>query len=278
MTAGAGTGDARPPGAEPRLLLDVVTIFPGYLSPLTESLVGKALERGTLGLRVHDLRQWGSGVHRAVDDAPFGGGPGMVMRPEPWWSALEHVVGLGGPVPVPRLVVPTPAGRPFTQRLAAELAQERWLAFACGRYEGIDARVVEAAADRMRVDEVSLGDYVLAGGEVAVLVVVEAVARLLPGVLGNAGSATDDSFAAGEMAGLLEAPVYTRPAVWGGREVPAVLRSGDHAAVARWRREQALARTAARRPDLLAPPAGGDEAPGPDGDHGAGSGPGRPPV
>jgi tRNA (guanine37-N1)-methyltransferase len=244
----AVTGEAVP---DERLLLDVVTIFPAYLAPLEQSLLGKAQERGLVRVRVHDLRQWGSGVHRAVDDAPFGGGPGMVMRPEPWAAALEHVEGLGGPAPAPRLVVPTPSGRPFTQELAAELAEERWIAFACGRYEGIDSRVVEDAAERLRVDEVSIGDYVLAGGEVAVLVIAEAVGRLLPGVLGNAESAVDDSFAPGSMTSLLEGPVYTRPAVWRGREVPAVLRSGDHSAVARWRRRQALLRTADRRPDLL---------------------------
>lgn len=235
----------------PRLLLDVVTIFPDYLAPLDVSLLGRARERGLVDVRVHDLRQWGAGVHRAVDDAPFGGGPGMVMRPEPWADALDTVVGLGGPAPRPRLIVPTPSGRLFTQEMATELAEERWLAFACGRYEGIDARVGEAAAETMRVDEVSIGDYVLAGGEVAVLVIAEAVIRLLPGVLGNAESVADDSFAPGGMAGLLEGPVYTRPAVWQGREVPAVLRSGDHAAIARWRAEQARRRTADRRPDLL---------------------------
>jgi tRNA (guanine37-N1)-methyltransferase len=249
---GAGTAAAGKAVTDERLLLDVVTIFPAYLAPLEQSLLGKAQERGLVRVRVHDLRQWGSGVHRAVDDAPFGGGPGMVMRPEPWAAALEHVEGLGGPAPAPRLVVPTPSGRPFTQELAAELAEERWIAFACGRYEGIDSRVVEDAAERLRVDEVSIGDYVLAGGEAAVLVIAEAVGRLLPGVLGNAESAGDDSFAPGSMASLLEGPVYTRPAVWRGREVPAVLRSGDHAAVARWRRRQALQRTADRRPDLLA--------------------------
>jgi tRNA (guanine37-N1)-methyltransferase len=238
--------------AQPQLLLDVVTIFPDYLAPLDVSLLGRARERGLVEVRVHDLRQWGSGVHRSVDDAPFGGGPGMVMRPEPWAAALDTVVGLGGPAPRPRLIVPTPSGRLFTQQLAAELAGQRWLAFACGRYEGIDARVVEAAAETMDVDEVSIGDYVLAGGEVAVLVIAEAVIRLLPGVLGNAESVADDSFAPGGMAGLLEGPVYTRPAMWEGREVPAVLRSGDHAAIARWRAEQARQRTAQRRPDLLA--------------------------
>ena len=233
------------------LQVDVVTIFPEYLAPLNVSLLGKAQERGLLEVRLHDLRTWTDDVHRTVDDTPYGGGPGMVMKPEPWGQALDAVVGGGGPAEVPRLLVPTPSGRPFTQALARELADEPWLAFACGRYEGIDSRVLDHAADRMRVDEVSLGDYVLAGGEVAVLVIVEAVARLLPGVLGNAESHADDSFAPGAMEGLLEGPVYTRPPVWDGREVPAVLQSGNHALIARWRRDEALRRTAARRPDLL---------------------------
>lgn len=234
------------------MLVDVVTIFPDYLAPLSVSLLGKARERGLLDIRVHDLRTWTSDVHRTVDDTPYGGGPGMVMKPEPWGDALDAVLAAGAPGERPVLLVPTPSGRPFTQELAAELAAEPWLVFACGRYEGIDGRVIAEAAQRFRVAEVSLGDYVLAGGEVAVLVVVEAVARLLPGVLGNAASHQDDSFAAGEMAGLLEGPVYTRPPVWRGLEVPAVLQSGDHGRIARWRRDQALRRTAARRPDLLA--------------------------
>ncbi|SHM32583.1 tRNA (guanosine(37)-N1)-methyltransferase TrmD [Cryptosporangium aurantiacum] len=225
--------------------IDVLSIFPGYLAPLRESLIGKAVDRGVIELGVHDLRQWTHDVHRTVDDSPYGGGPGMLMRPEPWGQALDSVAPEGGPQP--RLVVPTPAGRPFTQALAHELAAEPWLLFACGRYEGIDARVVEYAADRMVVDEVSLGDYVLAGGEVAVLVIVEAVGRLLPGVLGNVASHEQDSFSDG----LLEGPAYTRPEVWRGRPVPDVLLSGHHAAIARWRRDEALRRTAARRPDLL---------------------------
>ena len=234
------------------MLVDVVTIFPEYLAPLDVSLMGKAQERGLLEVRVHDLRTWTSDVHRTVDDSPYGGGPGMVMKPEPWGAALDAVLAAGGPVEQPVLLVPTPSGTPFTQPTALELADEPWLVFACGRYEGIDARVLEDAAQRFRVREVSLGDYVLAGGEVAVLVVVEAVARLLPGVLGNAASHQDDSFAPGEMAALLEGPVYTRPPVWRGLEVPAVLQSGDHARIAAWRREQALRRTAERRPDLVA--------------------------
>ena len=230
--------------------VDVVTIFPEYFGPLGVSLLGKARDRGLLDIRVHDLRAWTHDVHRTVDDAPYGGGPGMVMRPEPWAEALDTVVppgpaGTGGRPPI--LVVPTPSGRPFTQRLAEEWAGEPWLVVACGRYEGIDARVVEEMAARIPVAEVSVGDYVLAGGEVAALVVVEAVTRLVPGVVGNPGSVADDSHAAG----LLEGPVYTRPASWRGHEVPAVLLSGDHGAVARWRRDAALRRTAAHRPELL---------------------------
>jgi tRNA (guanine37-N1)-methyltransferase len=226
---------------------DVISIFPDYLAgPLRVSLLGRAVDRGLLDVRLHDLRQWTSDRHRTVDDAPYGGGAGMVMRPEPWGLALDALVPPGGPVP--RLVVPTPAGRPFTQALAAELAAQPWLLFACGRYEGIDQRVVEHAATRMPVDEVSLGDYVLAGGEAAVLVIVEAVARLLPGFLGNPESLAEESHAGG----LLEYPVYTRPPVWRGLAVPEVLLSGDHGAVARWRRDVALRRTAERRPDLLA--------------------------
>ena len=225
--------------------IDVVTIFPEYVAPAREALLGRAIERGLLSLTTHDLRDWTHDVHRGVDDAPYGGGPGMVMRPQVWGDALDAVCAGERP---PRLVVPTPAGRPFTQAVAAELAAEPWLVFACGRYEGIDQRVLDEAATRMDVDEISIGDYVLVGGEVAVLVIVEALARLLPGVLGNPASAQQDSFSDG----LLEGPCYTRPEVWRGREVPAVLRSGNHPAIARWRRDRALERTAARRPDLLA--------------------------
>jgi tRNA (guanine37-N1)-methyltransferase len=236
--------------APPALRLDVVTIFPDYLLPLRQSLLGKAIDRGVVGLAVHDLRSWTDDAHHTVDDSPYGGGPGMVMRPEPWGRALDELVPPDGAVP--RLVVPTPAGRPFTQSVAAELAGEGWLLFACGRYEGIDARVLEHAAQRMPVDEISIGDYVLAGGEVAVLVIAEAVGRLIPGVLGNAASAVDDSFGAGP-GGLLEGPVYTKPARWRGLDVPEVLLSGNHGEIARWRAEQSHMRTAARRPDLLPP-------------------------
>jgi tRNA (guanine37-N1)-methyltransferase len=228
--------------------IDVVTIFPDYLDPLRHSLLGKAIARGQLEVGVHDLRAWTDDVHRTVDDTPYGGGPGMVMLPEPWGRALDAIAPEAGPQP--RLVVPTPAGRRFTQPIAEELAAEPWLLFACGRYEGIDARVLEYAGARMAVDEISLGDYVLAGGEAAVLVMVEAVTRLLPGVLGNAESVPDDSFGTGP-AGLLEAPVYTKPATWRGYEVPAVLLSGHHGEIAKWRADQSRARTAQRRPDLL---------------------------
>ncbi len=199
-------------------------------------------------------------MHHSVDDAPFGGGPGMVMKPEPWGEALDEIAGadgVTGAAAIPLLVIPTPAGVPFSQQRAARYAGEPWLIFACGRYEGIDGRVAADARSRMRVDEVSIGDYVLAGGEPAVLVMTEAICRLLPGVLGNAESAADDSFgfggdeAGGPMAGLVEGPAYTRPRVWRGHEVPAVLLSGDHAAIARWRRDNALRRTAQNRPDLV---------------------------
>ncbi|MFC5140331.1 tRNA (guanosine(37)-N1)-methyltransferase TrmD [Actinomycetospora rhizophila] len=225
--------------------IDVVTIFPGYLAPLDEALVGRARRAGLLDVRVHDLRRWASGVHKAVDDSPYGGGPGMLMTAPVWGAALDEVTGSG--VGVPRLLVPTPAGAPLTQRRAAGWASEPWLVLACGRYEGIDARVLSDAARRMPVEEVSLGDYVLAGGEVAALVVVEAVSRLVPGVLGNPASAELDSFSDG----LLEAPAYTRPERWRDLDVPDVLRGGNHAAVDRWRRDRSLERTAAVRPDLL---------------------------
>lgn len=233
--------------------IDVVTIFPEYFRPLDVSLLGKARGRGLVDVHVHDLRAWTEDVHRTVDDAPYGGGPGMVMLPEPWGRALDEIVPAAAQPP-PRLVLPTPAGRRFTQADAQAWSREPWLVFACGRYEGIDARVAADAGRRMPVDEVSVGDYVLAGGEVAVLVVVEAVARLLPGFMGNAASVADESFVANpEGQTLLEAPAYTRPAVWRGLEVPDVLLSGDHAAVARWRAEQARLRTAQNRPDLLGP-------------------------
>ncbi|MTE21206.1 tRNA (guanosine(37)-N1)-methyltransferase TrmD [Streptomyces sp. TRM43335] len=245
--------------------LDIVTIFPEYLEPLNVSLVGKARARGLLDVRVHDLRQWTHDRHNTVDDTPYGGGPGMVMKPEPWGEALDAIVASGGPGEGsdtedgsrggsehgPVVVVPTPSGSPFTQTTAVELAAEPWLVFTPARYEGIDRRVIEEYGERLRVRELSIGDYVLAGGEAPVLVMVEAVARLLPGVLGNAESHRDDSFAPGAMADLLEGPVYTKPPVWRGRGIPEVLLSGHHGRIARWRRDQALHRTARYRPDLI---------------------------
>nr|WP_221378590.1 tRNA (guanosine(37)-N1)-methyltransferase TrmD [Actinoplanes polyasparticus] len=221
--------------------VDIISIFPDYFGPLDLSLIGKARQTGLLDVAVHDLRTWTSDVHRTVDDTPYGGGPGMVMRPEPWGQALD-AVGPG------TLIVPSPVGKPFTQADAHELAASDKLIFACGRYEGIDQRVIDDADTRMPVREVSLGDYVLFGGEVAVIVIMEAIVRLLPGVLGNADSLTEESHAAG----LLEAPVYTKPASWRSMDVPEVLRSGDHGRIARWRRDQSLLRTASRRPDMMA--------------------------
>lgn len=225
--------------------LDVVTIFPEYLQPLHAALLGRAVERELVRVNVHDLRRWTHDVHQAVDDSPYGGGPGMVMKATVWGDALDEVCA-GDPAPL--LVVPSPAGEPFTQALAQEWATEARIVFACGRYEGIDQRVLDDAATRYRVREVSLGDYVLIGGEAAVLVMVEAVVRLLPGVLGNAASHQQDSFSDG----LLEGPAYTRPESWRGLGVPEVLRSGDHARIAAWRRAESLLRTARRRPELLA--------------------------
>jgi tRNA (guanine37-N1)-methyltransferase len=225
--------------------VDVVTIFPEYLAPLGLSLVGRAREAGLLDVRVHDLRDWTTDRHRTVDDTPFGGGAGMVMRPDVWGRALDDLLA-DGPA---HLVVPTPSGEPFTQRHAEAFATQERLVVACGRYEGIDARVVERYAGRIPVTELSLGDYVLNGGEVAALVVVEAVARLLPGVVGNPESLVEESHG---VDGLLEYPVYTKPPSWEGLAVPDVLLSGHHGKVERWRRDQALERTAARRPDLLA--------------------------
>jgi tRNA (guanine37-N1)-methyltransferase len=221
------------------VLVDIVTIFPGFFaSPLATGLLGKAGERGLVEVRLHDLREWATDRHRSVDDAPFGGGAGMVMAPGPWFDALDDLEA-EGPA---RAILLAPDGHRFDQRAAQRLAAEPRLILCCGRYEGVDERV------RTRVHEVlSIGDFVLAGGETAALVVLDAVARLLPGVMGNAASASDESFAAG----LLEYPQYTRPAVYRGLEVPAVLRSGDHGAVERWRHQQALDRTRRHRPDLL---------------------------
>lgn len=225
--------------------VDVVTIFPEYLDPLRQSLPGRAIEAGIVEIAVHDLRKWTHDVHRSVDDSPYGGGPGMVMKAPVWGAAIDEVCS-----PETLLVVPTPAGRPFRQADARRWSTEPHLVFACGRYEGIDQRVVDDAARRMRVEEVSIGDYVLPGGESATLVMIEAVVRLLPDVLGNPESHQDDSHSA-QNEGLLEGPSYTRPPSWRGLDVPPVLLSGDHAKVAAWRHGQALDRTRERRPDLL---------------------------
>ncbi len=229
--------------------IDVLTIFPAYLAPLELSLIGKARDQGLLDVRVRDLRDFTHDRHRSVDDSPYGGGAGMVMRPEPWGEALDALLAEDHGLEPPHLVIPGPGGTPFTQAMARELAAEPWLAFACGRYEGIDERVHAEAAARMRVSVVSLGDYVLNGGEVAVLAMVEAIARLVPGVIGNAESLVEES----HEEGLLEYPVYTKPPVWRGREVPPVLLSGDHRAIREWRHQERLRRTAAQRPDLLHP-------------------------
>jgi tRNA (guanine37-N1)-methyltransferase len=221
--------------------IDVVTIFPSYLDPLRESLPGKAIESGLVQLQVHDLRKWTHDVHHSVDDAPYGGGPGMVMRAPVWGEALDEICSQET-----LLVVPTPAGSLFTQATAQRWSSEEHLVFACGRYEGIDQRVIDDAARRMRIEEVSIGDYVLPGGESAALVIIEAVLRLLPNVLGNPLSHQNDSHSYG----LLEGPSYTRPPSWRGLDVPEVLLSGDHARVESWRQQASEQRTRERRPDL----------------------------
>jgi len=223
--------------------IDIVTIFPAFFDVLDLSLVGKARERGLLDVRVHDLRDWTHDRHRTVDDTPYGGGAGMVMKPEPWGEALDEILGEDA-----LLIVPSPAGERFTQRMARELADESQLAFACGRYEGIDQRVIDEYAERGRVRLVSLGDYVLNGGEVAAMAMIEAVARLVPGMVGNPESLVEESH---EDDGLLEYPIYTKPAVWRDRAVPEILLSGNHARIAQWRREQSIERTRRMRPDLL---------------------------
>jgi tRNA (guanine37-N1)-methyltransferase len=233
--------------------IDVLTIFPGLFEPFcTTALLGAACREGRIELRVHDLRDWTRDRHRTVDDAPYGGGPGMVMRPEPLVEAIEALAGPKGAKRAGRVrvILLSPQGRCLRQERVAALAKEPHLVLVCGRYEGIDQRVIELAVD----EEVSIGDYVLAGGELPALVLIEAVTRLVPGVMGNPASAETESF----QAGLLEGPHYTRPAVYRGLEVPAVLRSGDHAAIARWRAEQARVSTQRRRPDLLGAGSEGD--------------------
>lgn len=241
---------------------DVVTIFPEYLEPLKLSLLGKAREKGLVDLHLHDLRDYTFDRHRTVDDTPYGGGAGMVMKPEPWGLALDEVLA-ASPLKTatedsaedadpaadtrPLLIVPSPAGAVFDQAMAYELAEEKHIVFAPARYEGIDERVLDWAQEGFRVMPVSLGDYVLYGGEVAVMAMIEAITRLIPGAMGNPASLEEES----HTGGLLEYPVYTKPAVWRDREVPEVLLSGNHGAIARWRRDRQIERTLERRPDLL---------------------------
>lgn len=236
------------------MFFDIITIFPEYLEPLRLSLVGKAIEDGRIGIRLTNLRDFAHDRHRTVDDTPYGGGPGMVMKPDPWGDALDAI--LADPPfegATPTFVIPTPNGRRFTQRVAedwAARAEQGWFIFACGRYEGIDSRVAAWASTVMAVESVTIGDYVLPGGESAVLVMVEAVARLLPGVLGNGDSAADDSFSIGEDGNLVEGPVFTKPPVWRDLAVPEILLSGHHGNIRKWRREEAEFRTEQMRPDL----------------------------
>jgi tRNA (guanine37-N1)-methyltransferase len=222
--------------------IDIVTIFPEFFGVLDVSLLGKARASGIIDVAVHDLRDFTHDRHRTVDDTPYGGGAGMVMRPEPWGEALDGVLDAGSTV-----IFPSPAGERFTQATARELAAEQHLVFGCGRYEGIDQRVIDYASTKATVREISLGDYVLNGGEVAVMAMIEAVGRLIPGVIGNAASLDEES----HEDGLLEYPSYTKPPEWRGLEVPPVLMGGNHGAIAAWRREQQLERTKRVRPDLL---------------------------
>lgn len=236
------------------LTLDVITIFPEYLAPLELSLLGKAQEKGLVNLQLHQLRDFTSDRHKTVDDTPYGGGAGMVMRAEPWGLALDHVLE-NSPVAQrpaeqnrPLLIVPSPAGEVFNQQLAYDLSAEEHIVFAPARYEGIDERVLDWAEGSFRVLPVSIGDYVLYGGEVAVMAMIEAIARLIPGAMGNPESLAEES----HTGGLLEYPVYTKPAQWRERNVPDILLSGNHGAIARWRRDQQIQRTFERRPDMLA--------------------------
>ena len=244
--------------------IDAISIFPDYFQALDLSLLGKAREKGLIQFEAHDLRNYTTDKHRTVDDTPYGGGAGMLMKPEPWGLALDDVLGIDTSANTDgeqgaaqdlvdaTVIFTSPAGEVFNQELAYELANEKRIVFACGRYEGIDQRVVEYAATRAKVRLVSIGDYVLNGGEVAAIAITEAVVRLIPGVIGNAESLAEESHS-GE--GLLEYPSYTKPANWRGLEVPEVLLSGNHAAIAKWRHEQQVERTRRVRPDLLPPEA-----------------------
>ncbi len=230
--------------------IDVLSIFPDYLAPLELSLPGKAKAKGLLEIHVHDLRQWTHDRHNTTDDTPYGGGAGMVMKPEPFGEAFD-ALSIDAETTV---IFTTPSGERFTQALAEELSTRKRLVFACGRYEGIDQRVIDHAGTRAEVREISLGDYVLNGGEVAALAITEAVVRLIPGFMGNPESLVEESHS-GEHATLLEYPVYTKPREWRGHEVPEILLSGDHGKIAEWRHDQRVRRTAERRPDLLSDPA-----------------------
>ena len=233
------------------LRIDVITIFPELFEPFrTVGVLGGAIARGILGLEAHDLRGWTHDRHRTVDDTPYGGGPGMVMRPEPLTEAIESMAGSRGPERSARVLLLSPQGERFTQERAMALARERHLVLVCGRYEGVDQRVIDLEVD----EEISIGDYVLSGGEIPAMAVIEALSRWIPGVLGNADSTRTESF---QGAGL-EGPQYTRPEEFRGRQVPEVLRSGDHGKIARWRASRALERTKQRRPDLAGAP--GDES------------------
>ena len=223
--------------------IDAISIFPDYFQVLELSLLGKAKASGLIEFQAHDLRDWTHDRHKTVDDTPYGGGAGMVMKPEPWGEAFDSVIADRKPT----IIFTTPAGVPFTQALAQDLSTREHIVFACGRYEGIDQRVVDYAKTQGEVLEVSLGDYVLNGGEVAAIAKIEAITRLIPGFMGNAESIVDESHSDG----LLEYPSYTKPQAWRGFEVPEVLLSGHHAEIEKWRRAQSLARTEQNRPDLL---------------------------
>ena len=223
--------------------IDAISIFPEFFDVLEISLLGKAQEAGLISFEAHNLRDFTHDRHKTVDDTPYGGGAGMLMKPEPWGEAFDKVIGKDRPV----AIFTSPAGRPFNQELAKELSNREHLVFACGRYEGIDQRVVDYAETIAEVHEVSIGDYVLNGGEVAAVAMIEAIARLIPGVIGNTESLAEES----HNEGLLEAPSYTKPQIWRGLEVPEMLLSGHHAEIEKWRKAQSLERTKQNRPDLL---------------------------
>ncbi|HEX3033071.1 MAG TPA: tRNA (guanosine(37)-N1)-methyltransferase TrmD [Bacillota bacterium] len=222
--------------------IDILTLFPDMFAPLAASIIGKAREKGLLEINIHNIRDYTRDKHKITDDYPFGGGAGMVMKPEPVFRAVEALNDRDKVMPA-NIILMCPQGTPFSQQLAAELAQEQHLVFLCGHYEGMDERIREGLVTR----EISIGDYVLTGGELPAMVVVDAVARLLPGVLGESFSAVEESFTEG----LLEYPQYTRPREYQGMQVPDILLSGDHEKIRRWRRQQSLKRTLSRRPDLL---------------------------